>query len=362
MFCVSLCKLQQFARSFSTNGLVLMRSVITMPRSSWMLGISVLLLFSLAACSSSESTTSNSAPNSEPAPAPIERPSWDQGNGTYLIRLAPERGATYTTERTQSTTNNMMVQGNAFDTEQEQTVTQTLHVADYTEDGITTLETTTDRMQVDFSAPGGQGQSYDSADSTATGPIASALAPMIDQTLRLELDQGGAFVGNRDSLTAQVDSLMGENGPDSDMLVDPILNQFRFYPSEPVAVGDSWSKEIDMNVGVPLTVDATYTLDDVTDGTATVSVAVDINTNGAPLELGQLEAEAFLSGSQSGTMTIDLESGLTQSSEMSASVSGFAEFTPPGQNQMQEIDMDISTSTSFTSTRASEPAMNGANQ
>jgi hypothetical protein len=109
-------------------------------------------------------------------------------------------------------------------------------------------------------------------------------------------------------------------------------------------------------------VNATYTLDDVTDGTAPVSVAVDINTNGAPLQLGQLEADAFLSGSQSGTMTIDLESGLTQSSEMSASVSGFAEFTPPGQNQMQEIDMDISTSTSFTSTCASEPAMNGANQ
>ncbi|PEN09226.1 hypothetical protein CRI93_00400 [Longimonas halophila] len=336
-----------------------MRSVITVPRSSWLLGISVLLLFSLAACSSSESTTSNSATDSEPAPAPIERPAWNQGNDTYLIRLAPERGATYTTELTQSTTNNMMVQGNAFDTEQEQTVTQTLHVADYTEDGITTLETTTDRMQVDFSAPGGQGQSYDSADSTATGPIASALAPMIDKTLRLELNQGGAFVGNRDSLTAQVDSLMGENGPDSDMLIDPILNQFRFYPSEPVAVGDSWSKEVDMNVGVPLTVDATYTLDDVTDGTATVSVAVDINTNGAPLELGQLEAEAFLSGTQSGTMTIDLESGLTQSSEMSASVSGFAEFTPPGQNQMQEIDMDINTSTSFTSTRASEATTNG---
>lgn len=337
-----------------------MRSVITVPRSSWMLGISMLLLFSLTACSGSESTTaSNSATASEPAPAPVERPAWNQGNDTYLIRLAPERGATYTTELTQTTTNSMMVQGNAFDIEQDQTVDQTLHVADYTADGITTLETTTNRMQVNFGGAG-QSQSYDSAeDSTATGPLASSLAPMIDKTLRLTLDQSGAFVGNRDSLTAQVDSLMGENGPDSDMLIDPILNQFRFYPSEPVAVGDSWSKEIDMNVGVPLTVDATYTLDDVTDGEATVSVAVDLNTNGAPLQLGQIEAQAFLSGTQSGTMTIDLESGLTQSSEMSASVSGFAEFTPPGQNQMQEIDMDINTSTSFTSTRASEPAMNG---
>ena len=337
-----------------------MRSVITPPRSSWMLGISMLLLFSLAACSSSESTAvSDAETTSEPAPAPVERPAWNQGDGTYLIRLAPERGATYTTERTQSTTNNMIVQGNALDIEQEQTVTQTLHVADYTEDGITTLETTTDRMQVDVTAPGGQSQSYDSADSTATGPVASALAPVIDKTLRMELDQSGAFVGNRDSLTAQVDSLMGENGPDSNMLIDPILNQFRFYPSEPVAVGDNWSKEVDMNVGLPLTLNTTYTLDDVTDGTATISVAVDINTNGAPLQLfGQVEADAFFSGSQSGTMTIDLESGLTQSSEMSTSVSGFAEVTPPGQNQMQEIDMDINTSTSFTLTRASEPTMN----
>ena len=348
-----------------TNILLPMRSLTASPRHLWMLGASLLLLFTITACGSTESATeSDSETAAASEPAPVERPAWDQGDGTYLLRLAPERGATYTTELTQTTTNSMMVQGNAYDIEQDQTVEQTLHVADYTEDGTTTLETTTDRMQVNFSGPGGGG-SYDSAeDSTATGPLASSLDPMIDKTLRMELDQSGAYVGNRDSLTAQVDSLMGENGPDASTLIDPILNQFQFYPSEPVAIGDSWSNEIEMNFGVPLTVNATYTLEDVTNAQATIDVVIDLDTQGAPLELGQgLQAEAFLSGNQSGTMTINLESGLTQSSEMSGSVSGFAEFTPPGQNTAQEIDMDINISTSFTATRDSgEAAMDGASE
>ena len=336
-----------------------MRALLPLPHAVRILGASLILIAGLAGCSSTESATDSPDSATATEPAPVERPAWDQGNGTYLLRLAPERDATYTTELVQTTTNNMNFGGNAFNIEQDQTIGQTLYVVDYTEDGITTLENTTDRIQVSFDGAG-QSQSYNSAeDSTATGPLASSLAPMIGKTLRLELDQAGTFVGDRDSLTAQVDSLMGEDGPDSSTLIDPILNQFRFYTSEPVALGDSWSNEIDMSVGVPLTVSATYTLEDVTGAEATVGVAVDLNTEGAPLPLGQIEAEAFLSGTQSGTLTVDMESGMVVARETSASVSGFAEFTPPGQNQMQEIDMDVSTSTSFTSTRASEPAPSG---
>ena len=330
----------------------------TLLRSPWLsLCAGLLLMGSLAACSSTESASDTAA--SDEAAAPVERPAWDQGNDTYLLRLAPESGVTYETQHTQQVEQTLLVQGNEIDVTQDQTITQELRVADYTAEGVTTLESTITRMQMTFDSMG-NGMSYDSDadDNSDAGPLSDVIGPMIGKALQFELDQQGAFVGNPDTLAAQVDSLMGDAGmggmSDPSMVVEPLMSQFRFYPSNPVAVGDSWDIETEINMGVPFTVDATYTLDEVNDAVATIDVAIDLSTDGSTIDLGQIEADAFLSGTQTGTLTLDLDSGLLQSMEQSGSISGFAEFTPPNQNEMIEMDMDINSTVSFQAERMTD--------
>lgn len=340
-----------------------MRSAIAPSRSSWLLGVSLLLLFSLAACSSTESTSSDSADsatNSEPAP--VERPAWNQGNDTYLLRLAPEAGATYQTQHTQNVEQNLVVQGNNVDITQDQTITQKLRVADYTAEGATSLEYTATRMQVTFDGMGNT-VSYDSdaEDNSNAGPLAGIVDPIIGNMLQFELDQQGHFVGSRDTLATQIEALMGDADAgamsDPSMFVEPLMNQFRFYPDDPISVGDSWEIETELNMGMPFMVTAVYTLDEVVDAEAMIDVVIELETDGSPLELGQgVEAEAFLSGTQSGTLTVDLESGLLQAMEQSGSISGFAEFTPPGQNEVTEMDMDIQSDVSFEAERVADSA------
>mgnify|MGYP006426822641 CR=1 FL=1 len=329
----------------------------TLLRSPWLsLCVGLLLMSSLAACSSTESASDEAA-----EPAPVERPAWDQGNDTYLLRLAPESGATYETQHTQQIDQTLLVQGNEIDVTQDQTITQELRVANYTAEGVTTLESTITRMQVNFDSMG-NAMSYDSdaEDNSNAGPLSDVIGPMVGKALQFELDQQGEFVGNPDTLAAQVDSLMGDAGTggmsDPSMLVEPLMSQFRFYPSTPVAVGDSWDIETELDMGVPFTVDATYTLDEVNDAVATIDIAIDLNTDGSTIDLGQIEADAFLSGTQTGTLTLDLDSGLLQSMEQSGSISGFAEFTPPNQNEPIEMDMDINSTVSFQAERMTDSA------
>lgn len=327
-----------------------MRFPMTSLRSLGLFAASLLLLVGLSACGSTESASSAASESAESAAPAIERPSWNVSEGTYRLRLAPETGAMYVNETNQSTTTNMVVQGNEFDVNQDQTTTQTIRIADYTAEGVTTLATTIDRIQL-TSGGGGGSVDYDSADSTASGPVASTIGPMIGQTLEMQLDQTGSFVGSRDSLSAQIDALMGESGGTGDMLIDPLLNQFRFYPSEPVAVGDSWSNEVEVTMGAPFTVNATYTLSDVTDGLATLDVRMDLSADGTSMNMGQMQGQAFLSGTQSGTLTVDLASGMVQSRDISGTVSGFVELTPPGGQGTQELDMEVSTDVSSQTTR-----------
>jgi len=328
--------------------------------SSWILACaSLLLLGSLTACSSTESATSSDASESA-EPAPVERPAWNQGNDTYLLRLAPEVGARYKTQHTQQTEQNLLVQGNEIDVTQDQTITQELHVADYTAEGVTALESTIARVQVSFNSMGNSA-SYDSdaEEHSDAGPLVDLFDPVVGNTLRFDLDQSGGFAGNPDTLATQIDTLMGNadmgDMSDPSVFVDPIMSAFRFYPDTPVSVGESWETDTELSMGLPFDVTTTYTLDGVTDAQATIDFVVELDTNGSTIELGQgIEADAFLSGTQSGTLTVDLESGLLQSMERSGSISGFAEFTPPGQDEMMEMDMDISSTVSFESERMAD--------
>ena len=299
-----------------------------------------LLLFVLVACGGTDAATDDTGSADVSA--------WQDGD-QYVLRLAPEQGRTFTITQTQRVVSDISVMGNEIQNEQDQTFTARMHIANR-ENGTTTLERTITRIQMESSGMG-ETMSYDSDDPESESPIADAMGPMLNKTISIDLREDGSFAGDRDELEAAMSELV-EGDEQLEMLVsnmtDGFLNQFQFYPTESIAVGDSWTEEADVDLGVPLTLAMTYTLDSVEDTRAHISVEADIDSEGAPMEMGQgVSGEAFLTGSQSGTMVLDMPSGLLLESSMDGDISGFVELQAPGQDGPVDMDMDITTTESY---------------
>lgn len=84
---------------------------------------------------------------------------------------------------------------------------------------------------------------------------------------------------------------------------------FNMYPNHPVKIGDSWKKQMEMNMaGLEMTIDYTYTLTDVKDNKANIKIDGIIKGNGK-MKVMAMELDAKMDGSQKGTMAVNLENG-----------------------------------------------------
>ena len=84
---------------------------------------------------------------------------------------------------------------------------------------------------------------------------------------------------------------------------------FNIYPDQPVRVGDSWKKQMTMNMaGLEMTIDYTYTLTDVKDNNANIKIDGVIKGKGK-MKVMAVEVDGKMDGSQKGTMAVNLDNG-----------------------------------------------------
>lgn len=84
---------------------------------------------------------------------------------------------------------------------------------------------------------------------------------------------------------------------------------FSLYPNKPVKVGESWTAQNNMDVsGMTLTIDTRYTLTDVKDNIAEITVDGKIDTKGK-MRQGVKEMEMNMNGTQKGKMNVKISDG-----------------------------------------------------
>ena len=90
-------------------------------------------------------------------------------------------------------------------------------------------------------------------------------------------------------------------------LIDSSENKIQFllrYPNHDVAVGDSWKKEIVVKTGNKMNCNATYTLKEVKENIATISVEGQLFGEG-----DKFGNEFSMEGKLTGTFTVDIQTG-----------------------------------------------------
>jgi len=92
---------------------------------------------------------------------------------------------------------------------------------------------------------------------------------------------------------------------------------FGFVPDEPVAVGDSWTRTINTDHGIPVAAEEKYTLTERSEGTATIELEAKLKPQERPEDEGDDAATGRgrgtvwydVTGTQKGTLTVDEATG-----------------------------------------------------
>jgi len=216
----------------------------------------------------------------------------------------------------------------------------TYEVEEIVGDTLLRMRVTYDSVTVEQTGVG-EDVHYNSADTVPNvPPLAAGYAAMLGQSFTLVMGTDGhvrRVVGLDSVLRNIVDRVVQSNPAARSMieegmksllseqsLTETMERSIAIYPEGPVSTGDTWSKVVSVTVGTPMTISTTYTLGDISDGMANVDLNASITTNAAagPTELAGMSIDYQISGTQTGSMQIDVSDGWIASSEIVQDVTG----------------------------------------
>ncbi len=197
------------------------------------------------------------------------------------------------------------------------------------QNGITTINVTFRAMKMDMDISGVKHVSFDSDKPEEAPAELSALKDMVGKSFVMEVNEEGTV----QSVKGLVEIMGGAQSPlqqlgFTDSAMTHTMSQMtNIYPNKAVSVGEGWAKALSAPLANLLHMDitATYTLTAISGKTAIVDVKGDIQfsklKNGATVPV-MADADVSLTGTQNGTLELDIESGLPQKMTLKQDISG----------------------------------------
>ncbi|WP_207426026.1 DUF6263 family protein [Pedobacter sp. SYSU D00535] len=186
------------------------------------------------------------------------------------------------------------------------------------------IRTTYNKIKVEM-----MGLNYDSENPEASAPLlGNIFGSMIGKSFTLRLDKQGVIT-DVNGINELMASIIKSMQPDpqveaairasynNERFLNDFSTSFNIFPSYPVAIGQSWTKDIKGTVLGSTTSKTDYTLMKL--GVQTAGILV---KNTVDAKLAQSGAQTTLTGSGTGTIEIDRKSGLPLSGTMIIKMEG----------------------------------------
>jgi hypothetical protein len=280
------------------------------------------------------------------------------GEAGITYKLALEKGKTrvMTTTTDQDIKQTMM--GQVQEIKQKQVMTVLLEVTEVNEDGTAWVKYKYDRIQIEMAGP--MAVKYDSAETTGEpdNPMVKSAAAMVGKEMLVKMAPSGhveEVKGFDEILQAIIDGIEMPEGQ-KQMVAEQIKNQFgeemitqlldqaqAILPEKAVQVGDSWNSRVEIEKGLPMIMENTYTLKDSQGGISTIDVSSKILPNeGAPMEMMGTKIAFKLSGGQKGVSEVNEKTGWLVKSTINQDLAGEINIIMPDQqNAPPAIPMEI---------------------
>ncbi len=189
---------------------------------------------------------------------------------------------------------------------------QHFRVTHVDDDGIATLELTTDRVKMSARFGNGKPESYDSTVDNEVSPRFKAISETIGLPLaRLKVRPNGELVSSKPLLPESVQRRVTTptQSPTADN--DPSKNVFTVFPDKPLTVGETWRESFQVRVNIDRRLEQNVTLlriselTSLEDGLATVKYKTSLIT---PVQDGGVRVQ-LLQRTPSGTLVFDVDQG-----------------------------------------------------
>jgi len=222
----------------------------------------------------------------------------------------------------------------------------TTNIADYTllyettksEGDFTAVKMIFERMKTVDKSMGSEAV-MDSENKDTLDPISKIVASIKGAEFTMDINKQGEVknMQGMDGLTKRMVDAAGKNlSPaqaaqmgeslksvmSDDMLRSMTEQSFKIFPYKKVRVGDSWVASTKTKSIVDMIVTTTYTLQKIENGTATLGVSSVITPDGGEKVMDGQRVQQTLSGSQTGTMEVELASGMTMHASINQKSTG----------------------------------------
>lgn len=257
---------------------------------------------------------------------------------SYRMRMVMDQKISQTMQGQEQNINQKMVMGVGFDVQEVDT------------NGIISLKTTYQTLQVQMDGPMGTIEYDSTRPQTSVDPndpneqmarmITAIYDAMVGQSVIVKVTPKGKTLAieGLDAMMAEMVEKMAagdeaakeamkqmmENFASEDKvkeMSDPMMTPF---PKEPVGIGDSWYDIATVSVGFPIDVDTTYILKARKDGVAVIDMISKIDLgNDIPLaDTGPVQMSMQMAGTQAGSLEIDEATGWTIRGRISMQFTG----------------------------------------
>ncbi|WP_029274439.1 DUF6263 family protein [Pedobacter borealis] len=107
----------------------------------------------------------------------------------------------------------------------------------------------------------------------------------------------------------------------NEVIKQTMESSFKIYPDKPVKIGDSWTVDTKMQMSMPIETITQYTLKEVKDGIAILSVKGTLVSKGNFEVMGN-KMETDLQGTNSGETSLDMKTGIVLNSHLRVELYG----------------------------------------
>lgn len=195
-------------------------------------------------------------------------------------------------------------------------------------------------------------------------PAAEILSALIDLSFEIKMSPDGSvseIKGTEEmvnKICSKLDNLKGAEDSVEAQMIEDLKKNFGegamkesmenivggWYPDRQVGLEESWSGEISITKGMPMTMTYDNTLKFRHDGVAIIKThtEIDMNPNAEPMKMGPMTMQYELKGVMDGYLWLDEETGWIRSSEMTQEITGIIRMKGAPNMPEEGMEMPIS--------------------
>lgn len=276
-----------------------------------------------------------------------------QAKAKVLLRLNLQKGSVYTMNMQATSDINQEMMGQNMKINQKMEMIFTFKVTDVLPNKNFQIQYTMDRMKMDMDINGNP-ISVDSQKPDENSPLGPVLKAINEMKITFELTPLGKVlqVGGLDEVAKKIAA-----NPQMAQSMQMFSNQenfrsfaeqtFSYIPENKVGKGDKWSTQFKLPSLMDTNTTMNFEVASVTKDRMELNVSSDVNVQG-PIEQNGMKMDMNMTGTQTGTMTIDTSDGWARSSSLNQKFDMKLKLKNPQTGEDMEIPMKVNSITNYT--------------